>query len=122
MLALDQGANYQFGFTAYDENQQNVLISPSLAEWTMTGDEIGTLSRDGMLNVTAESGNASVSARFMGKTFTTNVVVGLKEQIIDDYEGNEVAYHINSPYIYPNRPDYRGGRPSSGQGDAGKDR
>ena len=44
-----------------------------------------------------------------GKTFTTNVVVGLKEQIIDDYEGNEVAYHINSPYIYPNRPDYRGG-------------
>lgn len=108
-LALDQGANYQFGFTAYDENQQNVLISPSLAEWTMTGDEIGTLSRDGMLNVTAESGNARVSARFMGKTFTTNVVVGLKEQIIDDYEGNEVAYHINSPYIYPNRPDYRGG-------------
>ena len=71
--------------------------------------KIGTLSRDGMLNVTAESGNASVSARFMGKTFTTNVVVGLKEQIIDDYEGNEVAYHINSPYIYPNRPDYRGG-------------
>ncbi len=37
------------------------------------------------------------------------MVVGLKEQIIDDFEGNQAAYHISSRYIYPNHPDYYAG-------------
>lgn len=107
-LALDQGAVYQFGFTAYDAGQQSIVISPSLADWKIEGDEIGTLTEDGLLTVTAESGTAEVTAEFMGQTFSTTVVVGLKEQIIDNFEGDDTAYHISSRYIYPNHPEYRG--------------
>ena len=108
-VALAQGATFQFGFNAYDSAEQAIIVNPSLAQWAMTGDDIGTLSDSGLLNVTAETGEASVSTTFLGQTYSAPIVVGLKEQIIDDFEGKQAAYHISSRYIYPSSPNYYAG-------------
>lgn len=108
-VALAKDAKNQFGFNAYDADQQEIVIDPSLAKWSMTGDEIGTLGDDGLLTVTAESGEAEVTAEFLDRTYKVPVVVGLKEQMIDDFEGDQAAYHISSRYIYPDHPSYYAG-------------
>lgn len=108
-VALAQGDTYQFGFNAYDKAKQTIQINPALAQWSLEGDDIGTLNDSGLLNVTAETGEATITATFLGQTYSVRVVVGLKEQIIDDFEGNQAAYHISSRYIYPNHPDYYAG-------------
>lgn len=108
-VALAKGAAFQFGFNAYDANQQSIVIDPALAQWAISGDEIGTLDENGLLNVTAETGMATVTAQFLGQTYSAPIVVGLKEQIIDDFEGSQNAYHISSKYIYPNHKNYYAG-------------
>lgn len=108
-VALAKDAKHQFGLKAYDADQQDIVIDPSFAKWSMTGDEIGTIDDNGLLTVTADSGDAEVTAEFIGNTYTASVVVGLKEQIIDDFEGDQSAYHIGSKYIYPDHPDYYAG-------------
>lgn len=108
-VALAKDVKNQFGFKAYDADQQEIVIDPSLAKWSMTGDAIGTLGDDGLLTVTADSGEAEVKCEFLGQTYTVPVVVGLKEQIIDDFEGDQSAYHISSKYIYPDHPNYYAG-------------
>ena len=109
-VALKQGDTYAFGFSAYDTDNQQIVIDPAFASWTLTGDPaIGTLDENGVLTVTAESGEGEVSAEFLGEHYSAPVVVGLTEQIIDDFEGDQVAYHISSKYIYPNHSEYRAG-------------
>ena len=108
-VALKKGDTYQFGFNATKADGQKVEIAPELAKWSLSGDPIGTLDEKGLLTVTAETGEAKVSCVFMDKTYTATVVIGLDEQIIDDFEGDERAYHISSRIVYPNHPSYQGG-------------
>lgn len=96
-VALMQGDTHQFGFSAYDATLQEIVIDPALAQWSMEGDDIGTLE-NGLLTVTAESGEATIQAVFNGETYTVPVIVGLKEQILDDFETFPVeGYYMSGP-------------------------
>lgn len=109
-IALNQGESYAFGMQANDADEQEIVIDATLVQWSMEGEPaIGTLGDDGVLTVTAKTGTAQVTAEFLNQTYSVSVIVGMDEQIIDDFEGDEVAYHISSRYIYPNHSEYRGG-------------
>ncbi|MFD1179292.1 S-layer homology domain-containing protein [Paenibacillus puldeungensis] len=106
-VALHKGDTYSFAFHATDSSQKEIIIDPALATWEVTGD-IGNI-KDGLLTVSVESGLGTVSAKFLNKTYSAPVSVGLDEQLIDGFEGDQSAYHINSKYIYNNN-DYRAGQ------------
>lgn len=96
-VALMQGDVHQFGFAACDADSREIVIDPALAQWSMEGDDIGSLE-NGLLTVTAERGEATVRARFNGQTYATSVIVGLEEQILDDFETFPIqGYYMSGP-------------------------
>ncbi len=110
-IAVKQGDKHQFGFNAQNGTGGNIVIDPALAEWSLTGDA-GTLDKSGLLDVTASTGEGTVSCSFLGVDYSVPLVIGLDEQIIDDFEGGPQradAYEISSKYIYPKHSTYWGG-------------
>lgn len=110
-IALSGGDTHQFGFSAETSTGRTIVISPDLAEWVLDGD-VGTLDENGLLTVTASSGEGTVTCTLLGQSYAIPVVVGLTEQVIDDFEGGShraLAYKIKSNYIYPSHPSYWGG-------------
>ncbi len=96
-VAVQKGEKKQFSIRAGDIDNQPVLIDPSAAVWTLSNSSVGTLN-DGLLNVMADSGTATVSAQFGGKTYSVQVIAGLKEQIIDDFEQSPIeGYYLAGP-------------------------
>ncbi len=110
-VALKQGDSHPFALAARTSTGTAIIIDPALAEWTLSGD-IGTLDENGILTVTASTGEGTVTCRFLDQTYTAAVVIGLDEQIIDDFEGGAhraCGYESSSKYIYPKHPVYWGG-------------
>lgn len=107
-VALKQGSTHSFALTAKTASGTVVVIDPALAEWTLSGD-IGTLDKNGLLTVTVATGEGTVTCKFLGKTYSVPLVIGLDEQIIDDFEGGAnraSGYESSSKYIYPNHKTY----------------
>jgi exopolysaccharide biosynthesis protein/predicted phosphodiesterase len=113
-VALKQGNTHAFALSAKTADGTAIVVDPALAEWTLSGDDIGTLDANGLLTVSAETGEATVTCVFLGETYTVPLVIGLDEQIIDDFEGGAHradGYQCKSKYIYPNQTNntYWGG-------------
>ena len=83
-LALDQGDTKQFSLSAFNSDKQQVVISNDKAEWSVT-DGVGTV-KDGLLIVTAAQGTGSIGATIFEKTLKTDMIIGIKEQIIENFD------------------------------------
>lgn len=96
-VAVQKGDKKQFFIRAANIDHQEVLIDPSAAKWSVSDSRIGAI-KDGLLTITADSGTATVSAEFGGKTYSVQVIVGLKEQTIDDFEQSPIeGYYLAGP-------------------------
>ncbi|TCM99098.1 calcineurin-like phosphoesterase family protein [Paenibacillus sp. BK033] len=89
----------QFGFTAVDGSGNQVYIDPSVATWSLSGG-IGDVDASGLVTTNENGGTGTLTATFGSYTITTNVTVGPKEQIIDNFDtvSDSVGIH---PSNYP---------------------
>ena len=106
-VTLQQGDTRAFRLKAYDSANKEIYIDSSAAQWALTGDAIGTLE-DGVLTVTASEGEADLTATFLGQTYSVHIIIGLKEQIIDDFEDSPIEGYYMSSYLYGRQTQYGG--------------
>ncbi|BFT73714.1 S-layer homology domain-containing protein [Paenibacillus sp. P36] len=106
-VVLNNNAKKQFGFVATDASGAQVYIDPSVATWSLSG-SIGTVSESGLVTSNDSNGTATLTATVAGKTLTTQVTVGIKEQVIDNFEKYPIEnYHLGG-YAYGNVDQYAG--------------
>ncbi|MGG6313770.1 phosphodiester glycosidase family protein [Paenibacillus macerans] len=111
-VVMQSNETKQFEFNAVDAAGNRVVVDPSLAEWSLTGD-IGTVSESGLVTATADHGTGTLTASIGGQTVMAVISVGLKEQIIDGFETYPIeGYHL-SGYGYGNVAQYAGSAGSS---------
>jgi len=111
-VVMQKNETRQFDFIALDSTGSNVVIDPSLAEWSLSGD-IGTVSKEGVVTATVDHGAGTLTATIGGQTVTLSISVGLKEQIIDDFESYPIeGYHL-SGFGYGSVTQYAGSLGSS---------
>lgn len=111
-VVMQQNETKQFEFNAVDASGNQIVVDPSLAEWSLTGD-IGQVSEKGLVTATANYGTGTLTASIAGKTVTAVISVGLKEQVIDDFETYPIeGYHLGG-YGYGNVAQYAGSAGSS---------
>ncbi|SFI31049.1 Predicted protein [Paenibacillus sp. UNC496MF] len=89
----------QFGFTAVDASGNQVYIDPSVAAWSLSGG-IGEVDANGLVSTNGNGGTGTLTATFGPYTITTNVTVGPKEQIIDNFDTVSDGTGIN-PSNFP---------------------
>lgn len=111
-VVMQHNETKQFEFNALDSTGNKVIVDPAIAEWSLSGD-IGTVSKAGLVTATAEHGIGTLTAIIGGQTVTVLISVGLKEQVIDDFETYPIeGYHL-SGYGYGSITQYAGNAGSS---------
>ncbi|MBM7567035.1 S-layer homology domain-containing protein [Paenibacillus sacheonensis] len=106
-VVMNNNAKKQFGLVATDATGGQVYIDPSVATWSLSG-SIGTVNESGLVSSNASNGSATLTVTVAGKTLTTQVTVGIKEQVIDGFETNPIEnYHLGG-YAYGNVDQYAG--------------
>lgn len=106
-VVMNNNAKKQFGFVATDASGAQVYIDPSVATWSLSG-SIGTVNESGLVTSNESNGTATLTAKVAGKTLTTQVTVGIKEQVIDNFETYPIeGYHLGG-YAYGNVDQYAG--------------
>ncbi|WP_169306727.1 phosphodiester glycosidase family protein [Cohnella pontilimi] len=106
-VVMQQNETKPFDFKALDASGNQVIVDPSQAVWSLTGN-IGTVSESGLVTAAAEHGTGTLTATIGGQTITASITVGLKEQVIDDFETYPIeGYHL-SGYGYGNVTQYAG--------------
>ncbi|WP_245988042.1 discoidin domain-containing protein [Cohnella lupini] len=94
-VVMNNNASKQFGFVATDATGSEVFIDPSVATWSLSGN-IGTVSESGLVASNDSNGTATLTVTVAGKTLTTLVTVGIKEQVIDNFETYPIeGYHLS---------------------------
>ncbi len=87
-LALDKGDVLRFSILAYNSDMQQIVIGNDKVEWSVS-DGIGTID-NGLLTVTADEATGSVTALIFGNTLTTDLIIGIKEQVIENFESTPI--------------------------------
>lgn len=106
-VVMNNNATKQFGFVATDATGGQVYIDPSVAAWSLSG-SIGTVNESGLVTSNDSNGTAMLTVTVAGKTLTTQVTVGIKEQVIDNFETYPIeGYHLGG-YAYGNVDQYAG--------------
>lgn len=106
-LVMQQNETKQFNFIARDASNNEVIVDPSQATWDLTGN-IGTVSSNGLVTASTEHGIGTLTAVVGGQTIIATITVGLKEQVIDDFETYPIeGYHL-SGYGYGSVAQYAG--------------
>lgn len=106
-VVMNNNTKKQFGFVATDATGGQVYIDPSVATWSLSG-SIGTVNESGLVASNDSNGTATLTATVAGKTLTTQVTVGIKEQVIDNFEKYPIEnYHLGG-YAYGNVDQYAG--------------
>lgn len=88
---VDPGKKFEFNFKAYDEEGNQLIISPNLLNWTVEGD-IGVISADGILEAVDYPTSGKVIASYNDIRIEANVMIG-PATIIEDFEDTS---HIRS--------------------------
>src|SRR5699024_9000514 len=71
---IEENQSEKFLVKAYDQDGNQLTISPHLLDWTLEGD-IGEISKDGVLK-TGTSGSGKVIVEYKGVQTEANVTVG----------------------------------------------
>lgn len=106
-VVMKKDETRQFEFIAFDASGGKVIVDPSQAAWTLTGN-IGTVSESGLVTATAEHGSGTLTATIGSQTITASISVGLKEQVIDDFETYPIEGYNLGGYGYGNVNQYAG--------------
>ncbi len=94
-VVMNNNAKKQFGLVATDATGGQVYIDPSVATWSLSG-SIGTVNESGLVTSNDSNGTATLTVTVAGKTLTTQVTVGIKEQVIDNFETYPIeGYHLS---------------------------
>ncbi|MFC0523447.1 cell wall-binding repeat-containing protein [Pontibacillus salicampi] len=111
-LIVQQGDEVNLNLNAYDSNGNTILLDNSVAEWNVDS-SIGTVNEDGVLTITAENAEGDLTAKIGGQEVSTHIVVGLTEQVIDDFEEYDVSgYHVSGFMFNENQYGGIDGNPS----------
>ncbi|QGQ99788.1 hypothetical protein EHS13_35465 [Paenibacillus psychroresistens] len=94
-VVMNNNAKKQFGFIATDATGGQVYIDPSVATWSLSS-SIVTVNESGLVTSNDSNGTATLTVTVAGKTLTTQVTVGIKEQVIDNFETYPIeGYHLS---------------------------
>ncbi|MFD9628193.1 phosphodiester glycosidase family protein [Peribacillus muralis] len=100
-VVLQQGEAKQFSFKGMKDGDP-VVIDTNSIKWSMD-EQIGTFDKDGILhtNQNVENGKtAKITAEIGGVKQSINVLIGLKESLLDDFEHADInKYSTNKSYV-----------------------
>ncbi|UOQ44265.1 cell wall-binding repeat-containing protein [Halobacillus salinarum] len=93
-LIVQKGDEIHLDLNAYYKGSK-ILIDNKVAEWKVDK-SIGTVSDDGVLTITSENGKGEITAKIGDQEISSSVIVGLTEQIVDDFETYDISgYHLS---------------------------
>lgn len=84
-VSLDPGQKAQLQVKAYDEQGQEIVISPSAVKWSVTG-EIGTVDKDGVFTAGKSEKDGEIIARLDDAAASVQARVGNMPVVLESFE------------------------------------
>ncbi|MDR7000100.1 phosphodiester glycosidase family protein [Neobacillus niacini] len=84
-MVVRNGDAVKLGIKGFDSKRKAIVVSPSAVKWSVSG-KLGTLSKDGIFNVTGTEGTGKITASYGKTKASVSVKIGPNQEVLDTFD------------------------------------
>lgn len=99
IITLQKDESKEISLVAKDEKGEIINIDSDVATWTCADSSVADVN-NGVISAKADNGETDVNVSCLGNDFTLHIIVGMKEQIVEDFESSPVDGYYCGGYMF----------------------